>query len=423
MKIINKLLLCLYISTLFLFPHSINVNAEETWTPLEKDETIEVDSWSTDSSWHLLSSTTGFIGNTPYYETYKKSYQNATYYYSTSKKEIKTKTNTLTSYTIGDNLIGTIDDYLYFYDSKYSSYYYGENNSEYFSGYIYTIYKIDEDLNQVGFITLSNTIYSNNYLSQVEDKLYLISLNQNKYTYGTTSYCNIFEISNDFQTSTTLECSTENIENYNEEISIQYKNALNDNQVSLKDNHLAMIKDNTLIFFEDNEQLWSVQASTNETLSKVKILDNLIIVIKDNMYDSSSNSYKSEILVYDHSGNLLDTINNNTYITSLNINKDNNQLAIYNSYIEGTCTDETTTTSSYYSTTYYNTTGCSANLTVDIYSLTQQPTTEEIPVPEEESKEEINNPDTKDITIITFLTIFIINIYLYRKTKHSKKLI
>lgn len=325
------------------------------------------------------------------------------------------------------NLDGTVNNKKVFQDysndlsSDYSHY-----NHDVFGDYLYYfdfnsiddnlyIVKLDKDLNIVDTFTKveDNGDYfdSHVFLENGDIMLFFTA-----YNYENSGACFIYHLSNDFEAINSVECNDENKEKYFSDFLFR-----EEKQAWFYDkweNEFVFVDSDgkSLNYFVDDKEVFKISSSG---FRDVKFFDDFIIV-KNNLlrndYDYSHYSYYSTIDVYDKKGNLVQTINENSFIEDFEINEETKQIFISSIYIDGFCQDD------FYYFRPYNST-CKGNLEYSVYTYGTHDEVVEDKVeetPESSTKPSqkpspIPNPDTKDVGIITFILLFFSTLYFYIK--------
>ncbi len=289
------------------------------------------------------------------------------------------------------------------------------------------IHKYDDSLNEISSIKLSDFGVKYESLYYVDDD------NDNVYIYiSNESSSKIYNIDSEFKEVIPIETSDENLKKYfpsliitqnlqlDEDVNFSlldkclYLENINNYVIGSKKSIGTLEDEDTSIsylkYVENDEVLFEIENENYISFSYPRKYNNLIFVFGG--YNDTMIGYKSDILVYDLSGNLLQIVENNSVNRSYDIMGD--KLILSRNYFDGEL--ERLLEYNIFSTHkvyFYN----------DIYKINDDFLGSSVTDNPKEEKPiyDIKNPETKDIAIILILLLSVVS-FIYFIITNKKKI-
>lgn len=297
-----------------------------------------------------------------------------------------------------------IGDYIYVLVG--TRYLYSSNGWVY--DYSWDIYKFDKNLDLVIKHSLKDVYDSKEYKGELEyynfdydDSSMYIMLKENNFDFNkikddNKNGCQIYKVSYDLKKSEELDCNYENYSKYFSNYNYRLVNNIKENEFEVRENEKVFIKDDKLEYYKDDKLVFNIKAEDETSYSKVKFLNDKIILLHEKIYNVGSSHYIGELLVYDLEGNKLQTISDNSSYIDFDVDTENNKIVVSELYLDGVCNG----------TYYFQYGDCNALAGFEVYELAK--------------KEVISNPETDDFVLILFIGVLIISAIIFFKTNSAK---
>ncbi len=320
-----------------------------------------------------------------------------------------------------DNML-VFDKNIYVFGTEIHS---GDDTSD--DRYALYIYKYDENLNEVSHIVVYD-------FDEKFNCLYHVNSEGNVYVYINyySGKNTIIKIDNQLNNYEEIGSSSENIAKYFPALLL--KNKLNlDNSIDFEvsdeyydmkdiDNYVISSSKETrsgqneqhtayLRYVMDGELSFELYNEDYKRFLNPRLYNNLIFVL--GVYNSTLIGYKSDILVYDLSGNLLQVIENNSVNMSYDIKDD--KIILARNYFDGELIVSYYNYFKRHKIYFYN----------DMYKINEEFLGSSITNKPNGSKpvEDIDNPETKDFAIIFMIVVSVFSFMYFFIINKNKKII
>lgn len=285
----------------------------------------------------------------------------------------------------------------------------------------------------VSFFLYKDSVYtiSNNFgISYFDDKAELVELEEDENVVYDDFYVNndlnnnrviVLGVKRDFSAEnlncsikvvdangvSDLSCTKESLEEMFREDYYNLLNNLNKNYYDKEEGNYVEIKDNKLRFYSDDVFIFEDEPNKNENFSKVQIVDDKIIAIKNRvLYSGDAGIYSDKIVIYDFDGNVLQEIADNSGYIDYVVNDENKELTVLKKYLDGVC-------SFYYGGNY----DCKNTFSYDVYELNPKYGDSGVLGDLDGLGDIVTNPETEDIAILLFVVLLIVSFIIIIKRK------